>query len=656
MQGRLRQQLSTATYVELTLCHRQAISHSQLMGQYATLLLHHKAYFSGYIMAVSSKAQPSQSTPNRLVQYQLQLGDPLSLLALKHATGLFRMQSSEQIMQQLVNEQPLKQHLQFQHRHAPAQIRPWVWQWQEHQLALLQRLWQAEHWHCYARQHTQLTASGSKHYATDYVLCDIDHWRQEAAHCMEVEHQAQQPHYRAKRQPPQRFFSRLRPLWTPTNTAAFDASSQSSASMGSPTPYSSAQIIAYSPQLDWQLGSCLKLSTSIKHLLTSPAQPTMHTTWVITAIEIVDLYPQQSKLSTHLRLSLSAISQLQAHTTTPPPTYHHLLAADVLAAAADKNGKTQHGYYAIQFDFENKLSATAQPYVPLLIDSYEDDPATKAHTDHLASQQKKPTGTMHTGANTAYNHQHRSIASSQTQLSAGTRVLIKMLDGDLTRPVIIGAVHNTLHPNPVGSAKQEQSIAKAYDHSCWHISNTASSTSCAMYSAQQQQAIRLQNSAKNHLSILNQSGSIWQYAGSYNNQSKNLSLQAKQKLQLACEENIECSSTAGNIHIEAENLIKEAGEDIKLSSEQSISYQAKLITWHNKKNLDLLTQHKAIAFSTEAGNISITSQKKQQWQAQHSLTIKVAGSSINMDSTQLNMQAPKIAFKAGLILVSGAVI
>ncbi|KAF7769666.1 hypothetical protein PCIT_a2540 [Pseudoalteromonas citrea] len=250
-------------------------------------------------------------------------------------------------------------------------------------------------------------------------------------------------------------------------------------------------------------------------------------------------------------------------------------------------------------------------------------------------------------------------------LSQGTEVLVCGENGDLDRPVILGALYNEHSPSPVTSQNPTQNKL-----------TTRSGHTLLMDDKAGQEKIELATQdGKNKLTLDASAGS--QYAILHSSEG-DVKVSAKEKIQLSAQDDI--TATSGkNINVAAKesvqmqsregNVTIQAAKDCQISSDANIRLQANEgnVSINTDTTLDVAAKQDMrfysadgnIVFEAGKGDISISSGKNlsifgdgtgsiQLSQGGGSIEIDAAGN-LTIDAKNLTLSATNIAIKGSAI-------
>lgn len=593
-------------HLQLTVACSQNIAPQLLLGSTANLSLATKIHFRGIIHQVKLKPKTNK---NQFL-YLLKLYDYLGILKNRIQTQVFRLQNSKSIIDHITKaainnsfqmnptaptNSCCMQHNLIDHGYA----RPWIWQWQQSDLQLIQKLCSAESWIFYSRFNPS-----NNNIISNYYLFDNTSWLKESAKAINATYNPCQSLRPQKHKHP-----------IIHNIELIVRKSQNK---------QEKIIKAQSNNISWEIGQWITISTTNK-TQTLLSGIISQKKYYISQIEY-QINTKENK--NNIFCSMEINSHQRANNKNKIyflPSYYDLIPATIIATNANtaegSHNNCPAGFYGIQYDHEATTRPPKQPYVPLLCRQINNKTPRQA----------------------SYN-----------KLTTGSRVLIKMIQGDFSKPIIIGAVNSKLQPSPLDKKGRIKSIMRSPGGHTLSLEGAKNHKQCSIYTAKQQQGITIcNNHKKDGISIYNKQGSINKQAYNYILRAKNIRITTKHKTNIEAKESLQIICEQKNISWKAKNITIQSMKNItKQSTKQKYSLHSNTTNWIIKNTTEILSTNSGITFYA-TNRISTSSHKHAKWQADKTAIFTSGASKIQATSSMIDFNAAQITITCATIQVHG---
>ncbi|WP_246283173.1 type VI secretion system Vgr family protein [Marinifaba aquimaris] len=247
-------------------------------------------------------------------------------------------------------------------------------------------------------------------------------------------------------------------------------------------------------------------------------------------------------------------------------------------------------------------------------------------------------------------------------LSKGTEVIIAGENGDLDRPIILGAIYNQNSPSPVNSQNPtENKLVTKAGHTLV-MDDKSAEEKIKLATKSSENALLLDATNDNHqASLISQKGDIHiQAKGSLNFGAEgDHNVTTGANLTIAAQDNFQLQTRQGDVELQSAAAIKLAAEQaiaietstdaISLKSESELNLQAGQDTslYSENGNIEVQAPQGDIVINS-GGNISLFGS------GNGSIQLKQAGASIELDSAgNLTIDANNITLSAANIAIKG---
>ena len=664
--------------LQLTVICNLAIPPEDLINKAANLFHQGELLIHGLIIEAHFLAYHEAHSWYR---YELIIKDKLHLLAIREGTQVFRRCSSRKIIEQLF------QRAVADDRHCSLScetenegaIRPWLWQWQQSDLSLIQTLCAAESWIIipqWIRKSGQVISC--------YRLLDRRHLKK---------------YQLSNESIPYRPLKSLAPMHH-RSLHDIELIYETSTQHGNTLSWLSLHAATNYPR--WQIGQLIHINTHNNVQSEMNRKKIESTTWCVAKINLKHLKNKNSAHEARCKLQLIPVDNMpllraykMSHIKKPADSPCHLIitATVICKAKVTVDGNmsaikkemqatlnthqenTNHGntnqrntnqgseaadyaqqnpplknaneLYAIAFDHEAENNPPQEPYVPYLAQ------AMGVETTPLGRKKKKASAINH-----AENKQHQTSCAigSACQLTSGSRVLVKMLCGDTNFPIIIGCIASKKHPSPVTHENPQQHIIATGEGFGMMLEDNETYGCSKLHSPEKLQHITTHSAhTPIGLSIENQQGNIEQLCENYKSESKRLRIKTKKNLQMTCKNSLTLNTETGDINFQSHHLYQQTGADLKFHSDkQDIAIQCREINFNSKTNIDMeCEQGDDIIFKADYGSLQFEHRSSINIKAKENMAMKTAASGMGLSAGSIKLNAATITLSAASILVSG---
>jgi type VI secretion system secreted protein VgrG len=247
-------------------------------------------------------------------------------------------------------------------------------------------------------------------------------------------------------------------------------------------------------------------------------------------------------------------------------------------------------------------------------------------------------------------------------LHAGAEVAVGFVNGDIDRPIILGAVSNSHDLSPVTAQNPSQNILRTWGGNELLMEDKAGEERIELFTRERQNILTLDAKADAHeVRLASEQGEMELYAG----KSMLIEVGESQTIQVGADHEVTVEGAqrlmtkAGEIEIEAAtDLLLKAGENVRLGAEAAnveIRAEQDLIV-ETGADVSLAVRNQNATILVEQGDFSLQAKGAISFRGEGGGVIHIgqAGGSIEIsDSGDLTIDAPQVEINGGAIAIKG---
>lgn len=247
-------------------------------------------------------------------------------------------------------------------------------------------------------------------------------------------------------------------------------------------------------------------------------------------------------------------------------------------------------------------------------------------------------------------------------LQEDTEVVVSALNGDLDRPVIMGALYNRNSPNPVNSQNARQNIIRTRSGHEFRLDDTEGREHIHLTTADHKNRLYLDNTTDQHLIELHtEEGDLELYAG----QNMRFTSGKSSTLEVGSDHHV---TVAGDQTLQTEegSIVHEAGTDLTFTAGEAMHWRAEdgEVRLHSGADMTLSTdgqrfdhvQGGNLNLQVDDGDCVISAGGDVSINSEDTLTFTAGSCTLQLGGGDLTLEADNLEFTADSIAVKGSTV